>query len=346
VGVDVHRYLTALVRICKDARTTLRTAGVVDRHFLVLPFDDEHHESLLKRCLTKNEVSRHFPELDEEAVERARVAELPEAERIAFYVSKLDTFEGPINAEEAATALVNIGPAALPALIPMLAVKNQAWKAAKLLADIGRPDDRVIEALDAAQIQPDQSDPMWVSSALSRLGRLDLVLDKVDRLAEGTVVAAVAAPLTGFRDHAASTLPLDYRPVEDFIARYPAYVAALAKQREPGRTYCDITIAEVDEAIRGLTSSHVLIRRHATGVLDKRSLGAAVAKRVLPHLCRVVEHDPDASVRRLAILSLLEWQKHSRQYTDVIRRALNDPADDVRETAAYWLREQGANQPT
>jgi HEAT repeat protein len=291
-------------------------------------------------------VSRHFPELDEEAVERARVAELPEAERIAFYVSKLDTFEGPINAEEAATALVNIGPAALPALIPMLAVKNQAWKAAKLLADIGRPDDRVIEALDAAQIQPDQSDPMWVSSALSRLGRLDLVLDKVDRLAEGTVVAAVAAPLTGFRDHAASTLPLDYRPVEDFIARYPAYVAALAKQREPGRTYCDITIAEVDEAIRGLTSSHVLIRRHATCVLDKRSLGAAVAKRVLPHLCRVVEHDPDASVRRLAILSLLEWQKHSRQYADVIRKALNDPADDVRETAAYWLREQGANQPT
>jgi HEAT repeat protein len=65
---------------------------------------------------------------------------------------------------------------------------------------------------------------------------------------------------------------------------------------------------------------------------------------VLPLLGRIVGHDPDANVRRLAILSLRWWQKDSRQYADLIRKALDDPATDVRAAAADWLREQDASQ--
>lgn len=50
---------------------------------------------------------------------------------------------------------------------------------------------------------------------------------------------------------------------------------------------------------------HVIVRRHAACVLGERSLGAAVARRVLPLLSRTVSQDTDATVRRLAILSLL-----------------------------------------
>jgi HEAT repeat protein len=340
-----NKYLTTLVRVCKQARTALRTTGVTDKHFLVLLLDDEHHVSLLRRCLTRSELSRHFPEFDEYAVERARVAELPDDERCAIYVANLGSFVGPIDAEEAEKALRAMGPAAFPALIPLLGIKGQAWTAAKLLADIGQPDDGVVDALDAALVRLDQSDQLWVARALSRLGRLDLVLDKADRLPEETVVAAVAAPFSRFRDHAVSPLRLNYRSLEDFIERRPAYVHALAEELKPGRGHCHITIGEVDEVVRGLASSHVLVRRHATCVLGERSLGPAVARRVLPLLGRVVGHDPDPSVRRLAILSLLWWQKDARRYADVIRDALNDPDPDVRETAAYWLREHDTSQP-
>ncbi|WP_248960629.1 hypothetical protein [Sphaerisporangium perillae] len=164
-----------------------------------------------------------------------------------------------------------------------------------------------------------------MATALSRLGRLDLVLDKVDRLPEGAVIGAVAAPYTSFRNHAVAPLQLDYRPLEDVIERWPVYVPALAEGLKPGRGYCDITVDEVDEAVRGLTSKHVIIRRHAVCLLGERSLGAAAARRVLPLLCRSVSRDADAAVRRLAILSLLFWQKDSRRYADVVREALGRP---------------------
>lgn len=340
-----RRYLAMLVRVCKRARTTLRMSGLTDRDFVVLLLDEEYYETLVKRILTRSEVSRHFPELDERAVELARVAALPKAERVAFYVSRLEAFSGPVSSEEATSALRDLGPAAFSALIPMLAVKDRAWKAAKLLADIGQPDDRVVRALADALTRREGSDQSWVARALSRLGRLDLVLDQIDRLPREAVICAVAAPFTSFRNSAVAPLRLDYRPLEDFIERWPAYVPALAEELKPGRGYCDITVDEVDEAIRGLTSQHVIIRRHAVCVLGERSLGAAVARRVLPLLCQIVTRDADATVRRLAILSLLFWQKDSRQYANVVREALDDPAEEVREAATYWLHEQDAGRP-
>ncbi|WP_244933386.1 HEAT repeat domain-containing protein [Micromonospora tulbaghiae] len=75
-------------------------------------------------------------------------------------------------------------------------------------------------------------------------------------------------------------------------------------------------------------------------MLGERRLGAAVARRVLPLLGQTVSQDPDATVRRLAILSLRGWRKEFYRHANVISEALNDPNEDVRGTAAYWLREQ------
>jgi hypothetical protein len=334
-----RRYVAMLVRVCKRTRAALRTSGVTDRDFVVLLLDDEYHETLIKRVLTNREVSRYFPEYDQRAVELARVAALPEGERAAYYVARLEAFDGPVSGEEAEQALRHFGPAAFPALVPMLAVAGRAWQAAKLLADIGQPDNAVVGALHAALTRCEGSDLSWVARALARMGRLDLVLDQPDRLPQDVVISAVAAPYTSFRNQAVAAPRLDYRPLQDVIERWPAYVPALAEELKPGRGYCDITVDEVAEAVHGLTSPHVVIRWHAVCVLGERRLGAAVARRVLPLLCQAVSQDPDATVRRLAILSLLWWQKDSHRYANVVREALNDPAAEVRETAAYWLRE-------
>jgi hypothetical protein len=339
-----RRYLALLVRVCKRARRALRASGVTGRDFVVLVFDDEFGETLVKRVLTRGEVSRLFPQFDERTLELARVAALPATERVAYYVSRLDAFDGPVSSEEAETALRGLGPAALPALIPLLGVKDRAWQAAKLLADIGQPDEDVVAALAAALTRREGADQAWVASALSRLGRLDLVLDQLDRIPQEAVVGAVAAPYTSFRDDAIAPPVLDYRPLEDVLDRWPAYAAGLAEELRPGRAYCDIRRVEVDEAIRGLSSTYAIVRRHAVCVLGERHLGNAIARRVLPLLARTTSEDPDSTVRRLAILSLRWWQKDSRRYADAVRAALTDPAEEVREAAADWLREQDADQ--
>lgn len=50
----------------------------------MLLLDDEYRETLVKSVLTKGEVSRYFPEYDLRAVKLARVAALPEAERVVY----------------------------------------------------------------------------------------------------------------------------------------------------------------------------------------------------------------------------------------------------------------------
>jgi hypothetical protein len=338
------QYLTTLVSVCRRARTTLRANSATHPDFVVLLLDDEHHEALIRRVLTAEEVRRHFPELEERSVALAGLAALPPAERAARLVPRLGKFDGPIDSDTAESALRDLGPMAFPSLIPLLDVPDRAWQAAKLLADIGRPDDRVVRALCDA-LSTDGTGLGSVAAALSRLGWLDLVLDQAERLPPEVVVDAVAAPYTSFRDDAVTVPPLDYRPLADFIERRPAYVPALDERLQPGHGYCDITVDEVDAAVGGLGSPHVIVRRHAVSVLGWRRLGPHVGRRVLPLLCRTIQQDPDASVRRLAVLSLLWWKKDSRHLADVVREAMEDSAGEVRDAAAYWLREQGADKP-
>jgi hypothetical protein len=75
------------------------------------------------------------------------VAALPEAEQAAYLVSKLDGQPTVVDSERAAAALRGLARAAVDVLLPLLTVDGRAWRAAMLLAEIGRPDGDVVAGL-------------------------------------------------------------------------------------------------------------------------------------------------------------------------------------------------------
>jgi hypothetical protein len=297
------RYRDVLAQICVATGARLGIPVFYVEH-------GSRYEEMLARCLTPSQLCSLFPKVVARQAEHARVSALPRGEQIAYYVSRLNRFDGLINSEEAQKALRGFGSAAIPALLPLLRQREHAWLAAKLLADIGVPDDTVISALSAALAAsiPDSPDQLWSCSALAQLDRLDLVLTGTSNLSREALATAVAARYTAFRDHGAHPMSLDYRPLEEFLSEHEAIVPAVADALKPGASYCVISPAEVPEALRGTTSTHVLVRKHAVCVLGERRLGDAVGRAVIPQLRAIAETDPDSEVRRLAALSLKWWK--------------------------------------
>jgi hypothetical protein len=326
------RFVTALVTVCRRARRGLGGLPVV-------VLDAELHATVVPRILTKAETRRLFPELDEQTRAWSELAALPPERQAAYLVGLLGTFDGPIGSQGAEKALRDLGPAAVPALLPRLTVDGEAWQAAKILADIGLADDTVVQALAAALHRTGGADRSWVASALSRLGRLDIVFAAPGP--PGDVATAVTAPYRSFRDHSPTPRTLDYAPLERAIEERPDLAAMLEAELSPGTPMCQIGAAEVNEALRGTGSPHALVRRHAVTVLGERRLGAAVGRRVLPVLARRAGDDPDPVVRRLSVLGLRWWGRQGHAYVDVGRAACDDPDETVRVAAQGWLDETG-----
>ncbi|WP_093621937.1 DUF4303 domain-containing protein [Actinoplanes philippinensis] len=321
-----RRYVTALVTVCRRARREL------GRDLLVVIIDPELHETVIPRLLAAPEVRQHFPELDEQAAAWGALAALSPAGRAAHLAGLLNTVDGPITGEAADRALRDLGPAAIPALIPLLEVPGTAWRAAKILAGIGRSDDDVITALTAALARTSGPDRSWVAAALSRLGRLDTVLAAT--LPTDVVVTATAAPYGSFRDETATPPPLDYTSLTRVLREHPHLTDGLAAELTGT---CEIRAGEVDEAVRGTGSAHPVVRRHAVNALGEPRLGRAVGRRVLPLLARLALDDPDAVVRRLAVVGLSFWGELATPHLDVARAAARDPDPTVRRAAAAWL---------
>ena len=296
------RYRDVLVRICVAVGAHLEIP--------VFCVDHDCYEETLARCLTPTQLRSLFPQVVARQAERIRISALPPGEQIAHYVSRLNRFDGLINSGEAQNALRSFGAAAIPALLPLLREREQAWLAAMLLGEIGVPGDTVISALSAALAAsiPDSPGQMWSCTALAQLGRLDLVLARAADLSREAVATAVTARYTAFRDNGAHPLSLDYLPLEDFLSEHEAIAPTIANALKPGTSYCVISPAEVPEALRGTTSTHVLVRKHAACVLGERRLGDAVGQEVIPRLRTMVDTDPDSEVRRLASLSLKWWK--------------------------------------
>ncbi|MER7172772.1 HEAT repeat domain-containing protein [Streptomyces mesophilus] len=328
------RYLTTLTRVCKRAREQLRAKGVTHQRFVVVVLtDDDAEEGLLRRVLGGREMHRLFPAYDEAAAWTAEMEALTPRERAVHYLRALSDRDGPVACEELEKDLCALGQDAAPALIDALAQGPDRWQAAKLLADIGDASEEVIQALSAALRNTTGPDQSWAAVALSRLGGLDVVLS-AGALADDVVVSAVAAPFTSFRDHAVSPPPLDYRPLTHFLDTRPELSEALHTELRPGSSFCTLRAEEVGAAVDALRSSHAVVRRHAVCVLAERSLGAAVGRRVIPLLTDVMADDPDATTRRLAVLSL-HWWKHDAH----LRQALHDPDPGVRAAAQHCLDE-------
>ena len=116
-------------------------------------------------------------------------------------------------------------------------------------------------------------------------------------------VAGCCASLSGFRDRGAQPAALDYTPVERLLAGLPACAAQVEEQLEPGSSFCAIRGSDVSEAVRGLQSPHVAIRRHAACVLNERRLGKRGVADAVAAL-RAQTDDPDEKVRYLVDLTL------------------------------------------
>ena len=101
---------------------------------------------------------------------------------------------------------------------------------------------------------------------------------------------------------------------------------------------CELTEADVDEALRGLESKHAVVREHAVRVLGDRRLGAKITARILPALATRLQ-DRSARVRRLAILSLSYWKKTAKPYAAEIRKLFKDPDADVAFIAKHSVKE-------
>ncbi|WP_460624428.1 hypothetical protein [Kineosporia babensis] len=264
----------------------------LDLGFPVLTLDDELWEELIRQVLPASEVDELFPELAEHASELTRLQALPRAERALELAARLGSWEGVVQGEEAEVLPRGLGRDAREAVTPLLHRTGEAWRAAKILADLGDPE--AVEALSAALPWLKTSDQRWTAMALSRLGRLDLVVNVPDDVR----AAAVAAPYLGFRDHAVVTLPLDYRQLEQAL---PELERLLHEELRPGAAYCTITPDEVPIALAALGSEHVVVRRHAVCVLGEKRLGQ---EEIHPALMRAAEEDTSPDVRRLARLSL------------------------------------------
>jgi hypothetical protein len=296
------RYQDVLVRICIGSGAHLGIPVFVVDHCC--------YEEMLARCLTPSQLRSLYPRVVAKQEECARVSARPPGEQIAYYVSRLNCFDDLIGSEEAQEALRGFGFAAIPALLPLLREPEHDWCAAMLLAEIGISDDTVISALSAALAAstPDSSGQLWICSALAQLDRFDLVLAGASCLSSECLASAVTARYTAFRDDGAQPLPLNYVPLEEFLSAYPGMLPQVADELQPGRSYCVISATEVPEALRGTTSRYVLVRKHAVCVLDDPRLGDAVGRQVIPRLRVIAETDADGEVRRLATLSLQQWE--------------------------------------
>src|SRR5262249_57944389 len=102
------RYQDVLVRICVAAGAHLGIPVFYVNH--------DCYEETLTRCLSPSQLRSLFPEVVASQAERARARALPPGEQIAYYVSRLNRFDGLIGSEEAQEALRGVRSAPIPAL--------------------------------------------------------------------------------------------------------------------------------------------------------------------------------------------------------------------------------------
>jgi hypothetical protein len=337
-----RRFLDMLVKACRLIRGELDGAPQLAPNFVayLLLHDSDAGEEVARRCIGERRFRTLFPEQDHERIERSRVAALPVPERVEYLVQRLGRFDGPISHEEAQELLVGVATPAVPALLRLLEDPDQDWMAGDMLGRIGDRRPAVITALRRRYTETvgQEADHRCCASALAYLGDTEWLLDRVR--AEPSDLAAAEGIIglyTAFRDR--TPAGLDYEPLARLLDGPSDVVAVVDDWLRPGASLCTLRPAEVDTALAALDAPHHRIRRHAVDVLGDRGLGAVAGRRVLPALARAAQADPDADVRRLALLGLREWRRAALPHRVVGEAAQHDPDERVRRCAREWLDE-------
>ena len=293
----VHeRYLSTVAAACTAARQEL--APEVGEDFVVVAMDEAWE--LIPRSVTADQLRRHFPELDEQRRELARLAALPAMTRAAELITLVEA-PAAVNREQALELLKEIGAAVVPMAVARLSQARDKWQWAMLLAELGVADEPAIDALDAVLGNKKLREPdrAWAAAALARLGRMDLVTERLPRLSEEVGVSGLAGPYVSFRDDGVHG-PLDYAPMADALTRHPTWEAAVLKRFTPGSALCEPDRTEVPTALAALSSAHAAIRRHAVIILAHAPLTEAQRDEYDAALVRMADADPDAAVRDTA----------------------------------------------
>ena len=274
-GKIYDRFLHVFPRAAKKARAQLVDEGVVGKEFIAIAADEGG--DLIPLSLTKAQISRHFPEYDAQAQERARLAALPLAERVAELVPQAvydyddPAVEQGVLGDEYEALVRELGEAAIPALIDVVIgrARGGIWKACMLLAEINLSTPEVIAALEQVMTNPKADEPTrcWAASALARLDRMDLIVQHAAQLPVDIVATGLAAPYTSFRDKGKHS-SLNYAPLEAILREHPEFTDAVAKELKPGSGFCEIDASEVAAARAGLESPWPFIQKHAQLILE------------------------------------------------------------------------------
>lgn len=316
-------YFEVLVDIAGRLRDEARSVLAVTEDFICFWHDAAGGPELAQRTIPRDLYERLFARQVADAEELAAARAKPGHERAAMLVTRFGCYEG-ITSEDAQRELLALGETAVPALVDGLADPKCGWTAAMVLGQIGVATSAAIAALR------DRADGHWFAKALGRLGDHEWLSTQPPAIAVNGFCARLQAITEG------PPLALDYRPLERFLDDADLETHALVDEAlAPGQSYVSIRKSDVDEAIRGLSSDHPVVRWHATSLLGERELGRSVGQRVLPLLVERLG-DPDPLVRRLAVLSTDGW-KAARQYRTALEPLLEDPDETVRRIAEAVL---------
>ncbi|CAK9888644.1 MULTISPECIES: DUF4303 domain-containing protein [Pseudomonas] len=299
-----QRFLKTVARAAKALNRIYAKDPRVAKDFIVFFHDEYGGPQLAAKSLSPRQFLHHFPEQDATEQERRRVAALADDQQVSYYLSCL-TRPHPIDGEEASHWLIARGAGATAALVHMLHKGPEHWRAAMILGLAGVADTSAIAALRLQVVNgKEPSTRRWSANALGYLGDFDwLLAQAADAQLASFSVAGCCANLRAFRDQGAQGLVLDYRPLETLLQRYPQCAADAEETIKPGSSYCTISNSDIEEAVRGLASEHVAIRRHGACVLDNRRLGK---RKLAPALAALQQclNDPDPQVVYLAGLTL------------------------------------------
>ena len=359
------RLLKVLISICKALTKACKksaSASQLSPQFAVLliTLDDEESEQLARQSLGEPLFLKLFPSHDKDAQRRYRIAALPIAQQLQYHLAclqgvaleelGLSAQDTSLLGEEAETALLSMDHALVAhALLPVLSRPQAQWRAAMMLAQMAWHDEAVLAALRQQVQQPlkqrsEESGRNWCASALGAIGDQDWLLQQVSTVAlpAERIAQGIAHPYRAWNSKPGTTaLHLNYAPLEQALSlNHQALTAALGEELAPGTGFCSLRSADLDEAIRGLQSPHLLVRVHAACIMGERSLGAAAGKRIIAALAQALRRDDNEDVRYQAMLGLQDWKKASiSQLAEIQHAAKHDASENVRELAQEWLDE-------
>jgi hypothetical protein len=320
------RFISTMVRVTKRLYAILKERKQTTSDFVVF-FDDEQGDlDLIRKCIPKSLFLKHFPDQDLEEKRRRKLTASPISKKLKTYLSDMWEFQAEV---------VQLGEGAVDGLIANLKSSEDGWMAASLLGQIGVSSDKVIRAL-RREVRRSSAAAMQSASALGVLGDTKYLLKLTDDdVTRENAISGLTAPYQA--GECVKPIPLDYRLLERLVEKKCSKCTRMVKKElAPGTSYCDIAVSDIDEAIRGLQSPHLVIRQHAVCVLGERSLGKTAAKRILPALAEKLR-DRHANVRRLAIWNISYWKSAAKPYRLEIRKLIKDSDPDVRSTARHVL---------